>query len=76
MRRAVSIYFVVSRTETGGGTRGRQKRSRTKSKKERAGDQVETFADKTERGKMDKRLTPQLVRIFPVWLCTWERKPD
>jgi len=45
-------------------------------KKERAGDQVETFADKTERGKMDKRLTPQLVRIFPVWLCTWERKPD
>lgn len=45
-------------------------------KKKRAGDQVEMFADKTERGKMDKRLTTQLVRIFPVWLCTWERKPD
>lgn len=68
------MWYLEQKLEEGEGEDKREVEQNLK--KERAGDQVEMFADKTERGKMDKRLTPQLVRIFPVWLCTWERKPD
>lgn len=68
------MWYLEQKLEEGEGEDKREVEQNLK--KERAGDQVETFADKTERGKMDKRLTTQLVRIFPVWLCTWERKPD